>query len=403
MSRIVFLSYKHRYLSDRIYLAISKHLEECKLHYLDAEIEKINYVQSQNEDHKKLQESSINVHVINNPLSLGFNNSCKLLLIKKIILLRFWKRKLIKTVKRINPDVIVCIVDTEPNYKVIKTVFKDKFDVILIQHGQVRAYYKKSSIGDRFSKLSIGDSLIRKSTIVANEDIETRLLYWAPKWTSHFPDSKKIKHVGAISYDDIFNSDFQNNSSQYKQLINIDVSKEVVLIALNKSQGIGLESLKIFAQAYTHLVKVFYDKFFIFKIHPAEDLEVIIDLFSEDKMTNARFVKDLDWSTLLHVTDTFITHWSSTLYLSIAATIPTILFNPLSQKNLSERGLSDYQFIAKNGKELVGLVKYFSTREGLVQFELFRSTFIKESMLLDDGKSAMRAATAIKEVIIGKW
>ena len=401
--KIVFLSYQHRYLTDRVYNALAEQLMEFDLIYLDSDLDYPSYNENKNSDKKYLESGGFRVKYVTPNVPQFFSRLGYLNSLIKLIALRRWRFKLKKVVAKLNPDVIVCISDRAHNYKVIKGSNCVDCPFVIVQHGQIKKENERDSLGSSFFKLAIGERMNSKSMIVFNEDKDTRVLFWSPIWANHFPKEKKRRYVGAINYDRIFQTDYSSNKDSALADLGLEESAKVVLIALNKSINIGVEALKEFVSAYKSLIEANEALFFILKVHPAENMRFCEDLFDFHGINNVMFTKDADWDNLLTAADVFISHWSSTLYFALAADRPVILFSPLNEMDLSKRNLEGYQFAVSKVSDLHKQLSYSFTEKGRLDHKNFREIFVKRQMLSSDGKSALRAANAIRELVDGKW
>jgi CDP-glycerol glycerophosphotransferase (TagB/SpsB family) len=250
----------------------------------------------------------------------------------------------------------------------------------------------------KFYQLALGVDLSVKSDIVFNEDLDTNLLFWAPKWTRHYPREKTILFTGPVTHDKIFKTDYSRKRKESRKKMGLDNANRVVIIALNKKKHIGIDGFMKFAEAYKCLFQSFVNTTFILKVHPLEELAFCEKAFDAKMYGNVWLSKNSDWEVLLAAADTFITHWSSTLYNSIAAGLPTILFSPFGDDDFSNRNLDSFQFLAKNKEMLSQLVSESFSKQGKKEHLFFRERFISEQMLFSDGHSAARAAGAIRKI-----
>lgn len=390
-----------------LYINITKQLSEYTNIYLDSNLgDKIVYVSSKEEDERALKNVFDKYIGINLPdlkrwkTMKGFSKFRGRF--SNVFAYRKWKNQLIDIVKHENPGAIICISDLQPTYKILKNSFPD-LPFIFIQHGQLKKQIKIATGWSRIEStindlVNFGTSLQPKNNLVGNQDLDTYYFFWTKKWTEHFPSKKKIWHIGATNYDQMFVKDFSSHKKTKKEKFGFDGSKPVLLIALNKSRGVGPIIFQNYISIYKSLIQYFSECQFIIKIHPNEDLEFCKKIFELEEGPDRYFIKDGDWEELLHASDLYISHWSSSLYLAIAASIPSIILCPVSIEELKKRHLHEFGYIAKNKSELKSIVHSFIYEEEEERYSSFRKTFIESTMLSSDGSNAKRAANAIRDI-----
>ncbi len=415
MQPVLFLSYQHRYLSNRIFIAIAENLKGYKKIYLDAELhaKEINYETSFEEDRVKLN-AVIEEYIFIPPPVKKNENSPKtghlfgsnriINIYDRLSKIKRWKKELIDKIKTINPAAIIFISDVSASYKISKLAFGESIPFIFIQHGLIKQKHKKVPFKNRwkedlFYRFALGIKLSYKSLLIANEDSSNYLLFWTKHWRRHLKNRKKIYYIGALIYDEVFNINFFSKTRKFKTQLGLDSEKTVITITLNKSRNTGKKVFKQFAEDYIFVIDRLPQIQFVLKVHPVEDFDFCKEIYKSDLMDNVFLVKEVEWNSLLHASDIFITHWSSTLFLSMAAAIPTVLYSPISPEDLKNRNLDNFQYIATNKVALLNQIKLFNTEEGKEMFNATKEKFIRDQMLSDDGNNAKRAANAILKIV----
>jgi spore coat polysaccharide biosynthesis predicted glycosyltransferase SpsG len=137
------------------------------------------------------------------------------------------------------------------------------------------------------------------------------------------------------------------------------------------------------------------------KVHPRDDIYYYIDLFKKLDHDDITITKDGDISVLFKETDLLITGWSMTSYQALALGVPVISINP--------DNIFDYsQSFTKKGIPVVNKIEkfiqkydHFTSINGLNDFAKERIEFLKEINTFSDGKSAVRLANLVRDILNG--
>lgn len=399
--KILFLSYKHRYLCNPIFLKIAKASPELHHIYLECDDQaQVVYLEDKSSDEEAIKSVFDEYHFLP-PIKKTSRTEASFVprIWSNLKAIKQWKKELNRTLDLLRPDVVVSISDISLNHQLcVQKLGPEK--IIFLQHGPITKYLRPLSVLERLtyhiSKLLLGVPIGRKQSIAANENNKINYLFWSEAWTEHFKDKKKITYVGPPIYDELLAGDIATGSS-ISPLQNLPRDgKPVVSIFLNKSSNIGVPAWEAYASVYQDLIKNLDQFYFLVKTHPQLQDSLVLEYFADGSLPNLILVRDATAYEVLLESDVMITHWSTVLYEALSLKIPTLLYNLEGKYDYSKLRLENYPFVLDQEEELINHIKACLEKTSREAYIEAGRNFLEKQIGPLDGKSAERVVKYIK-------
>lgn len=348
---------------------------------------------------------------ISESLQLEFN---RILTIEKVSHITKWPfsdffkfKKLVsqirKTIKTIAPDVIIFLTDKSFIFRVCR-IFFPSIPRVVIQPASRRYFQDDSSVWNKirfhlyYHLLKV--PLYGRQTSFGLEFKDTFFLFWSDFWMASLPFSQSPHRlaVGAPHLDKYF----VNDSMWRNRLTASEYSgnNKIVAIALSKRKTIGENKFMEFMDLLRVVVNRFPDNHFVIKVHPMEDEHFYASQFDQGTYPNVRVTKDENIETLISRCDVLLSPWSSVTYQAMAMGVPVILMNPGKQYDLSKKYPESFDLVAHDDESLVRLLSSCLFSEDTRKGHEKRKMWLEQLVYSTDGRSAERAARAIRQIAI---
>jgi hypothetical protein len=397
------------YLSNPPFISLSKHLKEYETIYLECVYSNRKFSKDYHNDISKLHSLFSNIIVIEDiECKIADSYSDIVGMIKYYLRKRDINIKIIDTIKEIKPDIIILPVEDTYVSRFIMYYFPG-IVVLVVQQSSLLTNPREqaSSIGLRAKIIhSLKDMFFKYPNFSKNpwkkrpiDNGNPLRAYWSKFWSfcnSNDVNNNTIFYTGNAAIDD----DINYGSVRIQEISNYNLSCPRLVYAtqplpvnkglINKFNNFILECLN--KKKNTKI---------IIKVHPRDEINYYIDFFKKLDHSDITIIKDGDISVLFKETDLLITGWSMTSYQALAMGVPVISINP--------DNIFDYsQSFTKNGIPVVNRIEqfiqkydHFTSINGLNDFAKERIEFLKEINTFPDGKSAVRLANLIRDILNG--
>jgi len=308
---------------------------------------------------------------------------------------RVYNRKTLKSIKSINPDLIVLTSDKTDVFKLITNYFNRIPLLVIQQAGIANTLRPRPNLRMRIrhhllKNLFHYPTLPNLKTTNGNN---LHFAYWAKFWNESPKNTINSYYTGYGAQDaDIL----KGNSKLYKSF-----QLNQTLKVLYTTQPIGLNHSSVKSE---YIPKMVLDYVIdnpavnlTVKVHPRENEEFYKEFFSHDGIgiENVQVVKDVLLDNLIEESDIILTAWSMTSYQAIALGVPVISLNPDNLFEYSKFFPGKCIPQVSNNEELHEAIQYFSSQGGHTNFIQERKDFLKVINTHDDGQCSKRIADLI--------
>jgi hypothetical protein len=277
-------------------------------------------------------------------------------------------KKVIETVKKVSPDIIITSSDMTLSYRIIKKYFPNIELVVLqpcfldFREREVR----KLNFSKKVANFILGGVLFPKQAYFGLEDTDNKLLLFEDKFTEFYKNKRTNTYR---VYNPYFTELHQNISTiarkkNYLKNLNknINIEKPIVIIFIMDYSLIhGKEIQKYTETTYKKVIDYFKDDFnFFIKDHPRYSAtEFLEEVQSYERVFCLN--DELTYDELLSIGDINISINSNASLESLITGMPTINFLPLDlHKNIHFQWLSYYCGTEAHGYEdLIAILNSF--------------------------------------------
>lgn len=240
--------------------------------------------------------------------------------------------------------------------------------------------------------LVMGIPKIRNNAIWGMEYKKSILFLWS-EYFNYFhtlSPKKKIFYVGNPSFDNYF--------TQFNKK---DPTVKTVLICTQPPAGLfSEEETNKIDYGYRKLICSYPDIFFYVKVHPRENIEYYLNLFSELDTNNFEVTKDHSILHYIQRSDLQIAVNSFSSMEAAAFGIPIITFVPVKlDDKIEDHYKGEINSHASNESELICIVgEFIEDSNKLEEFYQMRENYFAQYFFSLDGKSAERVAKVLHNI-----
>lgn len=389
------------YLSNKLFIPILPHLKEMEAVYLDCDYA-LNKEYSKNyaEELKLIRQTFDNTEIIitNDKYNLsadqGIFNSTRYYLKK-----RDYNKKTIRSIKNINPNLIVLTSDQTDTFKLVTNYF-NHIPILILQQGSLAnaenlpPSFKKQLRHYLFKMLFRYPTLANSKSIAAGN---LHYAYWSKFWNAPTEHSINLYFTGNGALD----TDILKGNTKLEQAF---TSKEELNLLYTTQPISSIHGSKISESVHQMVLDYVIQNPEInlkVKVHPRENEDFYKKYFNNKSIANIEVTKEAPLVSLIEESDIMLTAWSMTSYQSVALGVPVISLNPDNLFDYSKRFPGQCIPQVSNLLKLQNAIKFITSREGYAHFITERKSLLKIINTSDDGQSSMRIANLIMSIAQG--
>lgn len=395
------------YLSNKLFLMILKHLDEGEVEtiYMDCDYAlNKKYAHNYETEISKIKKVFNDTEIIFDKVEYNTHvDSNKISLLKFYLRKRSINRKTIKTIKTINPELIVLTSDQTDAYKLITNYFSST-PVLVIQQGSLAKKDFPILTFRKKIRYALLKTFFNYPTLSVNpwkltgKDKNKPMVYHA-YWSKFWLFDRKITDRdfftgnGTLDNDILIGNEKLKNPAPPKEKLRILYTTQP--IALKH----GVEKSRKINQIVLDFIKNTHNVYLTMKVHPRESSQTYHDIFRGISKEQVEIKRESDIVQLIDEADILLTAWSMTSYQAVARGVPVIALNPENMFDYSNRFPGKCVAQVRNVLELKNSVIYYNTNVGNTAFKKERKSFLKIINTYDDSQSSKRIADLIKYLV----